>query len=387
MDELLKKLEDRAAKLQHDMKALCTPDGGLDSENRSKFENMQAALAEVEGSIAEVKDAQLEEMRSRLAAAERTATPETDKEEVAFRSFLRAGLDRMDVEERASLIAGTDANGGFIVPENMHAQLIEPYRLVNPIMDLSTTFNLTGSSSIELPFKATNGAVASAGETDTRTEQNAPTFGNNTLTAYDLYTDQRATQLFLDEVAGSEQMLMGWIYADILEQAEQNAAIGNGTNKATGLFTATSVYGIDNVATAGKIAAGDVLDMYFALGAGYRGNGTWLCSSATLAELAKLSHPADAHTPLLDMKGSTFTMLGREVRETESAPNVGAGTYPLAFGDIKKGYATAVHKNTVILRDPYTATPKVRFYAVARIGGRPWDANAVRLLSTAVAEG
>ena len=59
----------------------------------------------------------------------------------------------------------------------------------------------------------------------------------------------------------------------------------------------------------------------------------------------------------------------------------------LVFGDIAKGYAVAIHRNTTILRDPYTATPKVRFYANMRVGGRPWDKDAVVLLSTVKAEG
>ena len=50
--------------------------------------------------------------------------------------------------------------------------------------------------------------------------------------------------------------------------------------------------------------------------------------------------------------------------------------------DIAKAYAVAIHKNTTILRDPYTATPKIRFYACGRIGGKAWDANAAVLLST-----
>jgi len=41
-----------------------------------------------------------------------------------------------------------------------------------------------------------------------------------------------------------------------------------------------------------------------------------------------------------------------------------------------------IHRSTSILRDPYTAAPYVRFYAIARMGGCAWDYQAVRLLKS-----
>ena len=304
---------------------------------------------------------------------------EPDGAEVAFRDFLKGGVER--VEKRESLIAGADANGGFIVPENLHAKLVEPVRAVNPIMRMATTFNLTGSSSIELPVKVTNGAVANAAETGERTEQNSPTFSNSTLTAHDYYSDQRATQLFLDEVAGAESMLMNWIYEDIYEQAEKDAVAGDGTNKVKGLFTES--YKSAKVKTAGTVTAADIMAMYFKLSPAYRANATFLANSDTLCQLMQLTHPAAAGTiPFVTMVGDKPYILGRPVEECENAPAIGTKTKPIAFGDIAKAYAVGIHKNTTILRDPYTATPKIRFYACGRIGGKAWDANAAVLLST-----
>lgn len=381
---MLKFLEQRAAKLQHDMQALCV-DGELSAENRAKFDQMESALHEVEAAIGEAKDAEMNELRSRLESFERKADPAREDEgSVSFRSYLRAGIE--GVENRASLKSGTDANGGFIVPENMHAQLIEPVRAVNPIVRLATQFTLGGSASIELPRKATHGAVASAAEDAARTEQAAPTFANDTLTAYELYTDQRATQQFLDEVDGSESMIMNWIYGDIFEQHEKNCADGDGSNKATGLFTASEFYKKANVAAAGKVTASDVMNMYFKLPAAFRVNGTWLANSNTLAQLAQLSHPAASGSiPFVTFVDGKPYILGKAVEECDNAPEIGTATFPLAFGDISKAYAVAIHRNVTVLRDPYTATPKVRFYGIARLGGRPWNPEAAVLLNTAIA--
>ena len=79
-------------------------------------------------------------------------------------------------EARAALIAGTGANGGFLVPEPIHAPLIEKYRKQSPLFQDGTVFTMNGNTTMYLPFKATHGAVASTTETGARTEQTEPTF-------------------------------------------------------------------------------------------------------------------------------------------------------------------------------------------------------------------
>lgn len=387
MPSLIDRLEERAARLQNDMKGLLNEDGSLGAENREKFDRMEGELHGVESSLRDAKDAELEELREQVRRSEeggQRRDTEGEKRARAFCEFIRGGEDR--VEERASLIAGTDANGGFIVPENMHAQLIEPVRAMNPIMRMATTFNLTGSASIELPRKAAHGKVNAAGETDARTELDAPTFSNSTLTAHEVYTDQRATQLFLDEVQGAEQMLMGWIYEDLAEDFEKKCADGQGDAKkeATGLFTASDFYLKQNVKSAGAVTAADILDMYFALPPAYRAGGTFLANGATMSMLAQLTHPAASGTvPFMQFDGGVPSILGKKVEECQNAPSIGSSTFPLAFGDIARAYAVAIHKTPAILRDPYTAKPKVSFYAYGRMGGRPWNPEACVLLSTA----
>ena len=51
----------------------------------------------------------------------------------------------------------------------------------------------------------------------------------------------------------------------------------------------------------------------------------------------------------------------------------------MLFADIKRAYAVGVHRNISILRDPYTATPKIRFYGLARLGGVAWDYQAAQV--------
>jgi HK97 family phage major capsid protein len=187
----------------------------------------------------------------------------------------------------------------------------------------------------------------------------------------------------LDSVSGFEDMLLGWIAEDIQEQAGKDAVTGDGTTKIKGLFTETAKYQTHLSDSAGALVNTNFLTVYFALPVKYRRNGAFLMNGGTLATVAAMAYPNLNNTPLAVQNASgDWTILGKPVLESDSAPAIGAANFPVAFGDIASGYAVGIHRSTTILRDPYTATPYIRFYAVARMGGCAWDYQAIRLLKS-----
>lgn len=374
------KYEQRAEKLRTEaQEVLATAENekrDLEGAEFAKFEKLVAAANELDIVARDLRDGELTELRGRIE----TATPVAQGEpnvEADFRHYIRTG------ETRATLVAGTDANGGFIVPEPVHGPTIEKYRKVSPIMANSTVFNMTGDTTMYLPYKNAHGVVANATETGARSQQTEPTFANISLVAYDYYTDQRASQQFLDSTDGAEQWLTDAIYGDIAEQAAADFANGSGTTKAKGVFAHTSTYTTQLSGSAGAIANTNFNSLFFALPQKYRANAKWYLSPATLGVAMGLAMPNLNNTPLVQQKpDGTFTILGKEVIEVDDAPAIGAANYPVAFGDLARGYAIGVHKQATILRDPYTAAPAVRFYAVARLGGVAWDPSAVLLLKS-----
>jgi HK97 family phage major capsid protein len=61
-------------------------------------------------------------------------------------------------------------------------------------------------------------------------------------------------------------------------------------------------------------------------------------------------------------------------------PAVGAGNFPIAFGDFKKGYLIVEKAGIKMLRDPFTDKPHVIFYAYRRVGGGLANSEAIKLL-------
>jgi len=80
------------------------------------------------------------------------------------------------------------------------------------------------------------------------------------------------------------------------------------------------------------------------------------------------------------MEGAPARLLGYPVIEADDMPDIGAGAFPIAFGNFRNGYLIAERTATQILRDPYTNKPYVNFYATKRVGGQVLDSEAIKLL-------
>ena len=351
----------------------------LVAEDRDKLMKITGQIEELDRMRIEARDAENEELRSIADGKRIGETAEADKSSAAFRSFIKTGY-----EDRA-VLAMTDANGGYVVPEPVHAPLIEKFRKVSPLLQDVTVFNMTGDTTMYLPRKDTHGAIANATETGSRTEQTEPTFANSSLQAFDIYTDQRYSQQFLDSVVGAEDMALEWIYQDFAEKFNGQIAQGAGTGsqQAAGLFLASSTYSTQLSGSAAALTNTSILQTFFSLPQKFRPTAKWYLSPATLSSLMQFAYPNLNNTPLVQVKPQGgFTILGKDVVEVDDAPAIGASNYPVAFGDLSQAYAVGIHKNASILRDPYTAAPNVRFYGLSRMGGTPWNKDALVLLKS-----
>lgn len=368
-------LDDRAAKIQAQIEELTSKPDGADGD-RDKIMALHGELNAVEQVAGEMKDAELAELRSIVDRGTNVGTTGVDQDSADFMAFIKSG------EIRNASMSTTDANGGYVVPEPKHAELIELVRKQNPVFGNATVFDMSGGDVVmQLPYKATHGVVTNQTEAGDRSEQNAPTFESPSLTCYDYYTDQRATQQVLDSVNGMEDKLMTWIYEDIMEQAEADAVDGSGS-KIQGLFGYTSTYATKLSGASGALANTAFHTAYFALNSKYRQNAVWLMNSATLAVAAAYQYPNTTMPLATQNAAGEWTILGKRVLETDNAPTIGSSAYPVAFADISSAYAVGIHRNISVLRDPYTATPKVRFYGLARLGGCAWDKQAAVLLKS-----
>ena len=127
--------------------------------------------------------------------------------------------------------------------------------------------------------------------------------------------------------------------------------------------------------------ANALIDMVYALGAGYRANATWIMNSR-LAGMVRRMRDGDGRYLWSDglAAGEPARLLGYPVLICEDMPGPASGAKTVAFGDFRQAYTIAERPDLRILRDPYSAKPHVLFYATKRVGGTVVDPRAFKLL-------
>jgi predicted phage gp36 major capsid-like protein len=128
----------------------------------------------------------------------------------------------------------------------------------------------------------------------------------------------------------------------------------------------------------------NLIDLYYALKAGYRNGAAFLTSDAVMGTIRKFK---DGQGNYLfqpptgpDMPS---TLLGKPVVTDDNMPALGANAYPVAFGNFQRGYLIVDRLGTRILRDPFTNKPFVNFYTTKRVGGGVANFEAIKLLKCA----
>lgn len=74
------------------------------------------------------------------------------------------------------------------------------------------------------------------------------------------------------------------------------------------------------------------------------------------------------------------TILQKPVLTDDNMPALGAGAFPVAFGNFQRGYLVVDRQGVRVLRDPFTSKPNVLFYTTKRVGGGVVNFEAIKLL-------
>ncbi|MEM8749410.1 MAG: phage major capsid protein [Pseudomonadota bacterium] len=312
-----------------------------------------------------------------------------------FESYMRGGDETVlrRLEEKA-LSVGSNADGGFLVPEELSTEIGKRLAVISPIRSLATVRTVS-SSVYKKPFAASGPAVGWVGETENRPETAAPGLLELQFPTMELYAMPAATSTLLDDAAIDLEM---WIAEEVETAfAEQEGAAfinGDGVNKPSGFLSAPTAdeaaWSWGNLGTVptgvdGALAASDgsdvLVDTIYALKAGYRQNAHFVMNRKTQAELRKLKDadgnylwqaPASA--------GLNAMLMGFPVVEAEDMPDIGSDTTPIAFGDFRRGYLVVDRTGVRVLRDPYSAKPYTLFYTTKRVGGGIQDFDAIKLI-------
>jgi HK97 family phage major capsid protein len=367
-----------------------------DVVTEEKLARIDAALDESRRRLDRV---QLDRARPMLGEAGERRDPALAEHKAAFDLYVRAGeaSGLKGLEEKA-LSAGSGPDGGYLVPPGVETEILRRLSTLSPIRAIASVRTISGGT-----YKRAVSTVAPAtgwvGETASRPQTASATLSELAFPALELYAMPAATQTLLDDaVVNIDEWLAAEIDTVFAEQEGTAFVAGDGINKPKGFLAYNNVaqpaWSWGNLGYLATGAAGafpaaspsDILiDLIYALKAGYRQNARFVMNRKTQSAIRKFKDANGAYLwqPPAAV-GQPATLMSFPVVEAEDMPDIGAGAFAVAFGDFARGYLVVDRAGIRVLRDPYSAKPYVLFYTTKRVGGGVQDFDAIKLLRFAV---
>ncbi len=320
----------------------------------------------------------------------------------AFYSLVRHGdIERLSADERKALSAGSDPDGGYLLPTPTVG------RMVKKVYEQSTMRQLANVQTISTD--ALEGIVdndeADAGwvsEMGARNDTDTPQVGKYRIEAHEMYAQPKVTQKLIDDAATDVEAWLADKVADKFARVEGNAFWnGNGVGQPRGLAAyATAATGdgsrawgtFEHVLTG---ANGDfhttkldpIQDLQGAFKDQYLQNAQFVMRREVRTKMRKLKE-ATSDRYLWEpsnQAGQPDRLNGYPVRIDQYMPSLTTGSLSLAFGDFREAYTIVDRIGVRTLRDPYTAKPYIRFYSTKRTGAGAVNTEAVKFLKFAAA--
>jgi HK97 family phage major capsid protein len=319
----------------------------------------------------------------------------------AFNAYLRSGDDdglRGLTLEGKAMSTAVAADGGYLVDPQTSERIQSLLLSTSSLRSIANVVQVEATSFDVIVDRSEVGS-GWATETASTTETATPVIERISIKLHELAAMPKASQRLLDDSAFDVE---GWLAEKIATRfirAEAAAFInGDGVDKPKGILLPTKVanaswtwgsLGYVPTGAAADFATTNAVDcivnLVYALGADYRANSAFVMNSKTVGAVRKMKD-ADGRFMWSDglAANEPARLMGYPVLVSEDMPDVGANTYPIAFGDFRAAYTIAERPDLRILRDPFSAKPNVLFYANKRVGGDITDYAAIKLLKVAV---
>lgn len=296
----------------------------------------------------------------------------------------------MDVKEiKATQVEAQGDLGGFAVPPQRQAQMIKRMRGLTAVRQAGAqVIQLVNSNAADfLEYSGGTDQYVGAlrgvwgGEGASATEKNF-TLATESVPAH-VYTYQvKLSQSLVDDAANLIDTLIQDI-ADTLAIDEDIAFLtGNGIKKPLGILpggvnpSSTDPLHITEVVTgsAAALTIAGIKALKRGIASQYRAGAVWVANSDTYSEIEQFTWSTGPWA-FPDLSESEM-LLARKAYESEAMPDVGAGTYPLLFGNMR-GYGIVERLGLSIERfhDSNTGPNQTWFGVSRRVGGRvlyPW---------------
>jgi HK97 family phage major capsid protein len=387
----IKEKRETLAGIKAEMRALIdlseTEQRDFSDEEDKKFQDLEKRSEQITKAIERLEKAERDlggkAGKEKRRQEKESAEERQEKMEAAFRSYLRGGMSALTTEQREfleeqrALNTGTDAEGGFTVPEGFSNTLEQAMLDFGGIMSVAQILDTNTGN--DLPYPTTNdtsnkGAIL--GENQAAGESVDPAFGSVILKAF-TYSSKPvliSNQLLQDNAVNLDSVIAQMLVDRVMRAFAEHAATGGGTSTPQGV-TIGGTKGAD--AAVSSITYDNLVDLQHSVDKNYRKNGTFMFNDNTLKVLRKLKD--DQGRPIFQESmrdGEPSTILGKPYVVDNDMPDIGASAKSIAFGDFNKYIVRRVRGYSVKrLTERYADNNQTGFLLFVRLDGRILDAG------------
>lgn len=367
-------------------------DGLLSAEDSETYDRMEKAITDYTKEIDRLnRQKAIEDQLAQPTAAPLTGKPGADpthdpdqkgRASHAYAKALIAGMRTGFHQISDVLEEGSDANGGYLVPAEWDARLIDKLEEENIFRGLATVITTSGEHKINIA--ATKPAAAWIEEGQALTFGDA-TFDQVVLDAHKLHVAIKVTEELLYDNAFNLESYIIDAFGKAIGNAEEDAFLnGDGTGKPAGIFDASAGGQVAVTISGVKISSDDILSLIYSLKRPYRKNARFILNDVTLSAIRKLKDNNGAYLwqPSYTA-GEPDTLCGYSVMTSAYAPALEAGKPAIAFGDFSYyNIGDRGVRSVQELRELFAGNGMIGYVAKERVDGKLVLPEAVQILKS-----
>lgn len=308
----------------------------------------------------------------------------TDEVEKAYRSdFVGSYMKKGKEITKAvgDMSAVTDGAGGYTLPKNMAANIVDKIKQDSPILNYASVEVISVGNSLDVVVEGStafgSGWIAEDGS---RANTQEGDFSIVQIPVYECYANPSTTRaLLMDSAYDIEAYIVNKTAESMSLTLGTAFTKGNGTTKPTGVLDATNGLPASaatqkiTTATATAITYSDIVSLIYKLKTRYAQNGTFFMNRKVKGYIQGIVDAVSGQPIFREsaIVGEPATLLGYPVVEVEDMDStIAAGKITIMFGDMASAYKVVMKNDAGMIRDDITKKGFVQFYTYMRVGGK-----------------
>ena len=362
----------------------------LSTDEVTKFNKIDAAANELRDQFTAME--RNIELQKEAAAKSVSKEPKKLDRSASFEKYLRKGFGALSAEERnilsrgtATQVVGTDALGGYGVPQGFSGEVDIALAFTGELERLARAFNTESGNLV--PYPTNNDTATDAVLTAEAAESTIQdlTLGVVNLNAYK-YTSLVKVSEELMQDAGFD--LTGFVIEQLGERIARatNSAftVGTGSSQPSGIVTGSTLG--KTAASATAITSGEILDLIYSVNKAYRNSASFglMMNDSTVAAVRALGLSVTNDFPVFVPSmaiGEPDRIMGIPVYVNNDIEAISSGKKSIICGDMSK-FIVRSAGNVVVERidEQYKSAGITAFRAKVRKDSAVLDSTSIKHL-------